>query len=121
MVPSFDTMSLLPKTIFLNGNLHVFTNMVENCGQRSCIICNAAFRFNELNTLLASTNMNASVCSSPKISFMECMKTSCHLQWTSCFLDIFLHYPSDKSADHFSNTYWLDTWVFTDRDKSACN
>ena len=50
--------------------------MAENCGQRICILCNAAFRFNELNVLLASTNMTASVCSSSKISFMECMAAS---------------------------------------------
>ena len=29
--------------------------MVENCEQRIYILCNTAFRFNELNALLAST------------------------------------------------------------------
>ena len=73
VVPSFDTMPLLLKTIILTDSLYVFIDMVENCGQRSCILCNAAFRFNELKALLASTNITASVFLSSKICFMECM------------------------------------------------
>ena len=64
---------------------------------------------------LASANMTASVCSSSNICFSTWLKTSCHLQWTSCFFDIFLHYPShthpDNFTDHFSNTYWSDARI----------
>ena len=69
-------MSLLPETIILTGNLYVLINMVENCRQRICILCNIAFWFNELNVLLESINMAASVYLSSNISLMECMAAS---------------------------------------------
>ena len=105
MIPSFDTISLLPKTIILIGSLYVFINMVENCGQRICILCNAEFRLNELNLLLASTNMTTSVCSSSNISFMECIAASapdwrpvaiCNgpaASWISFFITHPIHFP----------------------------
>ena len=115
VAPSFDIMSLL--SFFVA----VYTCLLI-CGQRICMLCNAAFRFNELNALLASTNMTAYMICLFIIKYLFqgiycCLSTwlrnNCHLQWPSCFLHIFLHYPSDtlsdNSTDHFSNSYWSAT------------
>ena len=45
VVPSFDTMSLLPKTIIVTGSLYVYINMVKDCGQRICILCTISIQW----------------------------------------------------------------------------